>query len=977
MARSKTRRAGAENQFLVKLERSSTNFQLQLFEFFKRHKWDTKWDFLKFYQNVAREYINNVEVDARGLLIYHTMGLGKSILAVSIAMDQISNGRQVIVLLTKSLQENMRGAIKKYINLRKQADPEYNLGQLSETELDNWIKKNFSFVSMNASNMLKQMGKAAEGKSTEEFDAALEKRIGEVLKIASLDGKLLIVDEAHNLFRAITNGSKNAIGLYDLVMKAKNLKCMFLTGTPVANDPFELVPCFNMLGSRHPGQVTLPENYKDFNAYFVDSKTGRIKNKEKFQNRILGLVSHVTHNSAPGAAIGVQSTTAKVEFPTELPTVVEKVPMSPEQYVLYQLARDKEREEGQSPFGPGGGKGIYDTPSMQKPKSKAASSYRVRSRQLSNFCPPEGFREEKNPSRIPKERLSSPKYDQIYQNTEKHKNQLGIVYSQFVGVGGLGTYIEYLKEKGWEEVIFHGQKKSKDITVREFEAAPPGAQGEKDEWIDDDEVAPNVDAPTVEVTESGEPIIGEGEMDRAIPPQTNPDTYMIEIEQELENVNWLVRSDDDSGLITIESCGRSSQVDPDDNDLGVFLTKVGNDIIDRTDTIKIRYARDCDMDAIIRFDAENSAESQVKPTVEDLKYPRCIILAEDDGAIVGYAIVEYNNRIELQGTGTICMSTVVTLKATNSFRQIFRRVMDDVSTCQAEHSEFRKAVWGGHISPEITGGAPVDTSALKIPPKPTKRRFAIISGAVDVVDRTAIQDMYNSVQNMHGGIIDLLLLSSTGAEGLDLKNVRHIHIMEPYWNYGRIAQIKARGIRNDSHKDLPPEEKNVQTYIYLAVSPPGEVSTSEAKTTDEDLYDESVINQTEIESFVEALREVSIECMLNGEKLCRVCAPTGQSLFSSDAQRDLRAPDPCSQVREEQVKASEITVDGVKYYYKEDPKSIYDYRVFEFDKDLNGWRPLPQSDPRYERITDAIKEAIAGAESGKKKTADKSAESGI
>jgi superfamily II DNA or RNA helicase len=250
-------------------------------------------------------------------------------------------------------------------------------------------------------------------------------------------------------------------------------------------------------------------------------------------------------------------------------------------------------------------------------------------------------------------------------------------------------------------------------------------------------------------------------------------------------------------------------------------------------------------------------------------------------------------------------------------------------------------MWGG-----------VDTSELNKKPT-TKKRFAIISGDVDVEDRTALQDVFNSAQNMHGGVIDLLLVSSTGAEGLDLKNIRHIHIMEPYWNYGRIAQIKARGIRNDSHKALPEAEKNVQTYIYLAVPPTGE-KNGEDRTTDEDLYEESVKNQTVIESFDIALKEVSIECMLNGEKNCKVCGPTNTALFSEDVQRDMRAPDPCTQVKEAQVKAEEIIVDDVKYYFIKDEKSVYDYKVFEFDKNLNGYRPMSESDPRFDKIVDEI-----------------------
>jgi hypothetical protein len=136
--------------------------------------------------------------------------------------------------------------------------------------------------------------------------------------------------------------------------------------------------------------------------------------------------------------------------------------------------------------------------------------------------------------------------------------------------------------------------------------------------------------------------------------------------------------------------------------------------------------------------------------------------------------------------------------------------------------------------------------------------------------------MFNDENNKHGGIIDLILLSSTGAEGLDLKNVRHIHIMEPYWNWGRVKQIIARGVRNDSHKALPKEEKDVTPYIYLAVPPDTErLPNGELpETTDTELYNESVINQVTIDSFHEAIREVAIECLVNGEDYCRVCNPS-------------------------------------------------------------------------------------------------------
>ena len=165
----------AKHKYLIKLNRNNTNFTAELFEYFKNISAApvTIYSFLKYYQNIIRAYIEDVDIDSRGLLIYQTMGLGKSILAIAIALDLIKE-RQVILLLTKSLQENMRTSIHKYVDMRRKSEPDYYLGRFDKQELEMWIKANFSLVSMNASNMLKQLSRATEGHSADEFNAAID-----------------------------------------------------------------------------------------------------------------------------------------------------------------------------------------------------------------------------------------------------------------------------------------------------------------------------------------------------------------------------------------------------------------------------------------------------------------------------------------------------------------------------------------------------------------------------------------------------------------------------------------------------------------------------------------------------------------------------------------------------------------------------------------------------------------------------------
>ena len=60
------------------------------------------------------------------------------------------------------------------------------------------------------------------------------------------------------------------------------------------------------------------------------------------------------------------------------------------------------------------------------------------------------------------------------------------------------------------------------------------------------------------------------------------------------------------------------------------------------------------------------------------------------------------------------------------------------------------------------------------------------------------------------------MFTSSGAEGINLKNTRFVHIMEPYWNFIRIDQVFGRAIRMMSHVDLPEDKRFVEQYLYLS-----------------------------------------------------------------------------------------------------------------------------------------------------------------
>lgn len=73
-----------------------------------------------------------------------------------------------------------------------------------------------------------------------------------------------------------------------------------------------------------------------------------------------------------------------------------------------------------------------------------------------------------------------------------------------------------------------------------------------------------------------------------------------------------------------------------------------------------------------------------------------------------------------------------------------------------------------------------------------------------------------TVKDYNEGRHRALLVSSSGAEGLDLKGTRMVQILEPHFNNAKIRQVVGRSARMGSHSHLPPEDRNVEVRQYLA-----------------------------------------------------------------------------------------------------------------------------------------------------------------
>jgi hypothetical protein len=143
-------------------------------------------------------------------------------------------------------------------------------------------------------------------------------------------------------------------------------------------------------------------------------------------------------------------------------------------------------------------------------------------------------------------------------------------------------------------------------------------------------------------------------------------------------------------------------------------------------------------------------------------------------------------------------------------------------------------------------------------------KYAIYSGSEDEKEKKEIIKIFTSNENKVGKYIKIILATAAGAEGLDLKNIRQIHIMEPYWNQTRSEQVIGRGVRRNSHIALPPNERNVEVFRYFSIFSNKNLPLTKDKiSTDEYINQVSLKKQNIINQLLLILKECSFDCMLN------------------------------------------------------------------------------------------------------------------
>lgn len=241
---------------------------------------------------------------------------------------------------------------------------------------------------------------------------------------------------------------------------------------------------------------------------------------------------------------------------------------------------------------------------------------------------------------------------------------------------------------------------------------------------------------------------------------------------------------------------------------------------------------------------------------------------------------------------------------------------------------------------------------IDIPEKDVgKPTFALYTGSETVEEKEIIRHIYNGEwkqipeslseplqkianNNNMGEVIKVFMITSSGSEGINLRNTRYVHIMEPYWHPVRSEQVIGRARRICSHKDLPKELQTVEVFVYLMIFTEEQLKSDEAielkrkdlskktpkipLTTDQSLFEISEIKANLTLQLTETIKQTSFDCYLySGDKCVNFGSPSNNK-FSYVPDYSEQQGDTIVRANKRKIEwvGKPVEINGIVYVYK-------------------------------------------------------------
>jgi hypothetical protein len=888
---------------------------------------DTNNFSLLIHQKIVRDYIN-IYTPYRGLLLYHGLGSGKTCSSIAIA-EGIKNDKKILIMTPASLRDNYVEELKKcgdYLYKKNQywefintkTHPQY------VEYLSTLLKLPQEYINSNGGAWFVNVKKepnydSLDFEDQKKINAQLDKMINYKYQFISYNGlrsshlsgmtnggtinpfsnKVIIIDEAHNFISRIVNKltrkTSLSMKLYNYLMDAENCKIILLTGTPIINYPNEIAILFNIL------RGTL----RSYNCKLLLDKVTMTKEKIEelfYKANILNFVDSIEYNSVsyevtitqnPFGYIKSATNKNKLVYTSDVITseeFIEKI-MSAFEGQSIKVANKKININSYKalPDNFDDFKALFINPNntINNP-----SMFKMRIIGLTSYF------------RSAQEQLM-PTYDHANPNDFKI---IKVPMSDFQ----FGIYEEArIQERKLEET--NKKKKSKKTKT--------GAQG--DELYSDSAstyrifsrafcnfVFPKPEIkrpmPSDEATIESilENISDEGDSENISKNISEELLDDLTVAEKLENVDGKYDADDIKEL-------EKDLANPKVNDSS--YTKRISDALKELEKYSHKYL---------------SKEGLQRCSPKFLHILENII--DDDHKGIHLLYSQFKT---LEGIG------------------IFKLVLKQNNFVEFKLKKNDKGEYMLNVGEENMG----------------KPMYAAYTGSETPEEREIIKNVLNSnwklvpssivksiqtlaPDNFYGQIIKVLMITSSGAEGISLKNVRYVHITEPYWHPVRIHQVIGRARRICSHSDLPKELQTVNVFLYLMVFSEAQLSSDlsielrlkdiskkdkkKVITSDEYLYEISSIKEEINASLLQGVKESAIDCSIHTRSSskekdvkCFVIGNPSENKYIYTPNIEAQDKDEGIKLNKktEVLKLNELVINGNKYAYNKVTKELFDY----------------------------------------------------
>ena len=925
----------------------------------------TDFDLLT-HQKVVRDYLN-LYTPYRGLLLYHGLGSGKTCTSIAIA-EGMKSGKKIFILTPASLKVNF------FSELKKCGDEIYRKNQFWEfisiegkPEMVNILAKSLSlstaYIRAHGGAWLVNVNKEPnfdqlEPKEQESLDNQLNEMIRSKyhdenynglnekrMKILTgnntinpFDNTVVVIDEAHNFVSRIVNkiNDKKSLSyrLYDYIMKAKNAKIVLLTGTPIINYPNEIGVLFNLLRG-YIYSWTIPIQWEK---------------KEKMDaNKIVSMFENPKYRF---------KTFDNVEYSNNKITITKNP---------FGFINTKKRGVAKGETKKKGGKN----------KKKLSAKLRSHGKKKLKFDEEEITEEE----REAQYKMDDHGGDDRYFG--------GNLSSKYNGVK-LDDTGNITNEKFLEKILYilkdnEVRVLDKQITIEQHKALPDVGKVFNQEFVDAD----NDEAKNLNLLQRR--IIGLTSYFRSAQEDLLPSFVKTE---EGDNYHVVRTEMSDQQFSEYEKI-RKVEYERDKKAKRAETKKKKDDLFEISSTYRVFSRSACnfvfpgsierpvpnmDEDDVDEDDLDgvNTNESDINvESVEEGMIPEEEMINPMDNEAVKYAKRRTKALNELNKEEYIGKDNLM------KYSPKFAKILENLSDPENEglhlvYSHFRTMegieilkmilLKNGFAEFKIKKSGEAWTM-VENEEDEDKPKFVLYTGTETAEEKEIIRNIYNSKwefvpstiseklkmkseNNNYGDIIKIIMITASGAEGINLRSTRFVHVVEPYWHMVRVEQVVGRARRICSHEDLPTNMRNVKVFLYVSVLSDEQkkdekhieliirdvsrVDSSKTITTDEKLYEISSLKQKINNQILNAMKETAIDCNLysgsnnkEGEEL--VCYGFGKvesNAFSSYPTFERDKLEKEVDVNKKMWQGQIITRNGVQYALNTENNEVYDYNDY-------------------------------------------------